>query len=1702
MRLHIYGALFFLIQLAGVSQTIVSQSSGNWSSSSTWVGGVVPTATDDVEITGNHVVTLDLSPTGSEIVDICNALSVGINASLQLGYDGSEQNKQFKISGNLHCDGTISAGRNVPADDNSGEGLIFGNNSTLVVQLSSDNSTITGKGYLHPKSLIIQNQGSPRKVTIDHYNIIMDSDFIVKGLADVEVEIAKYTFMNAGSTVAIAGRAYSSSPTNFSASMLVKGIIYTNNLSLFTKNESNSSSITLDNEGVITANNINGGVNPANSGAGGFQLTLNERSIFRCGASGVSSPATLAAADPNFTVVNNGEIKLHYSQTLTSPSQVVSQVNAFDKNNRDQLLPIKGKIGATHIAGWYNFTDKNYLEEGSDRFKDWGSTNIKTTISADNGKMESAYPFNSDWPQYSEMKGVINDERVHKLFSDPYFTTHAFWAPSKGVNGFYKNGADRNHARYLAVEQQNYNAAKEILIKYGNLGKTFLFQNWEGDWMLRGANKQWEDNRASIPDDVKWQIEGMARMWRAHMRGIEKAVAEHPEATSKIQYAVEYNKLFDNVNGTRKTLMELDVPCLVADVLPKVRMHMSSWSAYDGNWDETARPFPTGFWHGMEIAGFYTNNTKGLEGIPVQIGEIGYNENAPFQSLSNQQILDRYDKLMGVVAKLGVQNVYLWNLYGSGAQSVSLEKDVQYEASYLFQVLDGKWVIDPDNKFGLAGGHLKDNYFNSNNLNPTVSQPIDDITLTTSNTEEISLSQVFADGDGDNLTFTASSANEPVVTTSITNSTLSLNGQAAGTTVVTVKASDPYQGSVSTSFRVIVLEGRAASVSIGSANYASVSLALDAAQTGDVLEIRGIHTESIAITKAITLRGLDPRLDKIQSAQSLAAAQSRVISISRPSGSDETLNVTIENLGIRFGKDKENGGGINADKLNGLLTLKKLIIEHNSTDKNGGGLGIAGSNANVQDCIIRNNTATLDGGGLIIASNNSVSIDSDINILSSLIDSNEGRNGGGLYINGNKDFGDTKKINVYLENTSISRNTTTSNADGAGGGAIWSKSALWKGDNTSGNVSLQMIHTTLFDNLHASTAKNGIQFTSASAGANTNFSMYNAIAVSKDDLAQASINFANTNTTAFINNVTGAVTNESATVSQSSNNNSTGNTASAIGLNNKLSANGADIPVWKLSASSQARDYCTAAAGVALPQTDARGMNRDATPDAGAYEFVESLTVSETLFISTDLTYEQVTITASGKLIIQPTATLTVNSSLNNSGEVIVESGGSLALLGSATGNATIKRKTTGGAGYSIIGAPVSGFNLSALNANYLYTYNEGQNTWTTPTGDMTSGQGYFVGYDAAAPEISFTGTMNTGNQAVNVTKNGDGFNLVANPYAAAISISDFLSNSTNSSTTTGAVYFWDDGGVNAGSDRGGDYITVNNLGVTVSSINLSDGVSGLQGVTAASTGYIGSVQGFFVEAMAAGQVAFTSDMQATTSYANTDTGFYRQDRLVGQLVKLSLATSNHRDELIIGFTEQGTAADDYGLDARKYQGEEPLAFYSVMNDSRMAIQGLPIFHATDDDQLVSLGTDLPQAGEYEIEVMKLSGFSDGQSVLLRDKVSEKTYDLFTTQNITFQADAETTGSDRFELLVTNRKDILAVAKPRQLGFYGDESGLTIFYQEAILEQISIYDLSGKVIFDESVSFENFEVKISPTIQKGVIYILRVGNKAAKFILR
>ncbi len=447
---------------------------------------------------------------------------------------------------------------------------------------------------------------------------------------------------------------------------------------------------------------------------------------------------------------------------------------------------------------------------------------------------------------------------------------------------------------------------------------------------------------------------------------------------------------------------------------------------------------------------------------------------------------------------------------------------------------------------------------------------------------------------------------------------------------------------------------------------------------------------------------------------------------------------------------------------------------------------------------------------------------------------------------------------------------------------------------------------------------------------------------------------------------------------------------------------------------------------------------------------------------------------------------------------ITISSGSSLTILGTASGDGevTIRRKTKGSAGYSIVGAPVNDIDLEDLQAQYMYSYNEVDGSWNKPSGSMSPGKGYFVGYDESDPEISLTGIPVSGAIEVMIDKNGEGFNLVANPYMAPISISDFLLTENNSSLITGSVYLWDDGGQNVGGSRGGDYVTVNSVGV-VGLNNLNDGITGEKGNIGANAGNIGSMQGFFVQATGGGNLVFTPDMQLMTPGANADENYYRKKDNGNLIVKLGLSGNGLYNETMVGFLPNGTAGLDYSIDAEKLSGNELISLFSLIDDKRFAIQGVP--HDVQGQQL-KLGFDIGLPGMYELSVVEVTGEIGFGKLILLDHGNDEIIELNETTKIQFYCPG-VVDARRFELLY-NPEEILSLEELNSGLWISYLNGqMTILAEGDGLKNVEIYSLDGRKVFHDWVRFSSGKAEIKPILKRGMVYVLRVGGESVKFVV-
>ena len=897
----------------------------------------------------------------------------------------------------------------------------------------------------------------------------------------------------------------------------------------------------------------------------------------------------------------------------------------------------------------------------------------------------------------------------------------------------------------------------------------------------------------------------------------------------------------------------------------------------------------------------------------------------------------------------------------------------------------------------------------------------------------------------------------------------------------------------------------------GGGSYPTIADAIFAAVPGDVILITGVHTGTFTVAKSITLRGTNPLTDIIQANGSPLTATTRVITLT---GTPPTaLNITIENLGIRNGNEtaaNANGGGINADKITGLVTLKNLIIENNKTAANGGAIGIAGSNVDIIECTLKNNISTLDGGAIIAAPNNGALVDNVVNIKQSLINANVGRNGGGIFAFGNNGFGNNYKMNINFINSTVSNNNATSASTGNGGGAIFSAGAVLTG-NTISNITISLVHATFYNNFHAGLAKAGIQFGTLVP---TIFSAYNSIIVAADDVNTKAFNFTNCNTTNLVNCIFGGTTLPPAILSApvpNANNNEVGRTATYAGLTGTLSNEGGNTQVIKLNGVGRAENYCTVATpGVTIPIIDQRGYSRTGFFDAGAYESplytwtgatstawtgvtnwdngvpisTSNVVIGTGPFqptIASNVTIKSLTI-ATGATLDVTSGNLTVTGAIANSGTMTLENNANLIQGGTTntnTGNVIVKRNSSPllRLDYTLWSSPVTNaalylkdFSPATLDTRF-YNFNTTFSTGgvngaysaiaSPSTTNFTAGKGYLIRMpdtaDASTPTAYpgvFTGKPNNGTISVPIVDGlaaGLRYNLVGNPYPSPIKMQNLVFD--NAANIESTLYFW-----RKTNGLGTAYCTwvagalVTDPGTFVSNGNAQS----VDPYDIIQTG-----QGFFVEAKSGATSLIFNNSQRIANNA----GQFFKTKQVAEPSKIWLnatnATGDFSQMAITYFAEATLGVDVFDA---KYFNDSPVALTSNIDNGEYTIQGRPAFDPSD---VVALNFKTDKTGDYSIAIDHTSGlFATGQDVYLVDSKTGTETDL-KAGAYTFNA-ASGVDNARFSLKYQKTLKVDASAfNENSVRVYKNNRSLTVNSGNVAMSNIKVFDIQGRLIAEQ-----------------------------------
>lgn len=192
-------------------------------------------------------------------------------------------------------------------------------------------------------------------------------------------------------------------------------------------------------------------------------------------------------------------------------------------------------------------------------------------------------------------------------------------------------------------------------------------------------------------------------------------------------------------------------------------------------------------------------------------------------------------------------------------------------------------------------------------------------------------------------------------------------------------------------------------------------------------------------------------------------------------------------------------------------------------------------------------------------------------------------------------------------------------------------------------------------------------------------------------------------------------------------------------------------------------------------------------------------------------------------------------------------------------------------------------------------------------------------------------------------------------------------------------------------------------------------------------------------------------------------------------------------NDILVAYKEGAT--NDYEIDYdAKMMANPPDAFYSVLNEDKLVIQGRQFPLNTND--AVTLGARFYQPGSYKISILKKEGvFDNGQEIYLKDKLVGKLVNL-QYEDYTFNVSAEGNITDRFEIVYRNNATLSTDNVNKQnVVVYKNEDHYTIESMDKITE-IFLFDAAGKLINKFLPNVNKAEVS-SQNLSKGV-YILKI----------
>lgn len=392
---------------------------------------------------------------------------------------------------------------------------------------------------------------------------------------------------------------------------------------------------------------------------------------------------------------------------------------------------------------------------------------------------------------------------------------------------------------------------------------------------------------------------------------------------------------------------------------------------------------------------------------------------------------------------------------------------------------------------------------------------------------------------------------------------------------------------------------------------------------------------------------------------------------------------------------------------------------------------------------------------------------------------------------------------------------------------------------------------------------------------------------------------------------------------------------------------------------------------------------------------------------------------------------------------------------------------------YNFVISPLIGQNLTTLYPDiaYVLQYDEATDFFVNSNGHYIPGRGLAIkealGDAAESLTAIFTGTPMNGGFHYPLEKQGQGYQVVGNPYPSNLDLRQLYLD--NEQWIEPEFYFWDNRTNQLFEQQGPDYEGQNYAVFNAAAGSQGTGV----GIACANcidqkipTKHTPTATAFMVQAKATAPLQFQNSQRTLQNDGPNYLGKHTTSSMQLEDDRFWLALTTPKGSTMMNaivYFEKGN--DDFSIeDTEAFNVSDEL--YSWGNGHQMVIQGKSAFTAND---TIYLGYRTFQAGKHQIKLFQKEGvFDTEQRLILIDRYLDQHHNLSENAYGFITESGEI--NDRF-LIVFKENEVLENIEflNERIQVYRQKDAIIIRSLKEDLKQLKVFDFTGQLLFHEEI---------------------------------